>query len=148
MSLLRFQIQSNPNQLAAFPAAILPRRPHFEVNGLTGLLAKEATITVKYSSDDLSKAGGNASKLTLMRWKQGTNQWVALKTKVDTTAMTLSTTSNQMGIFGSCGGHICSSGTNWIIIGIIAVVVIIIAFVVASRITEKTKTKAGKKIIG
>ena len=139
-------IQSNPNQLAAFPAGYTAASTTFEVNGLTGLLAKEATITVKYSSDDLSKAGGNASKLTLMLWKQGTSQWVALKTKVDTTATTLSTTSNQMGIFAVAVGTSASSGINWMIIGVIAVVVIIIAVVVFLLMSRrKPKQKPAKR---
>jgi hypothetical protein len=119
-------IQPNPNQLAAFPTGFTAASTTFAVNGLTGLLAKEATITVKYSPDDLSKAGGNASKLKLMLWSPATNQWVPLKTKVDSKATTLSATSNQMGIFAVAVGT-ASSGINWMIIGIVAVVVIIIA---------------------
>ena len=135
-------VQPNPNQLAAFPKGFSAASTTFEVNGLTGLLAKEATVTVKYSSDDLSAAGGNASKLKLMLWNQGTSQWVALTTKVNTTAQTLSATSNEMGIFAVAVGT-SSSGINWMVIGVIAVVVIIIAiavFLLISRRKPKVKT--------
>ena len=138
-------VQPNPNQLAAFPKGFTAASTTFEVNGLTGLLAKEATITVKYSSDDLSATGGNASKLKLMLWNQGTSQWVALTTKVNTTAQTLSATSNEMGIFAVAVGA-SSSGINWMIIGIIAVIVIIIAVVVFLLMSRrKPKQKPAKR---
>jgi hypothetical protein len=138
-------VQPNPNQLAAFPTGYTAASTTFEVNGLTGLLAKEATITVKYTADDLSKAGGNASKLKLMLWNQGTSQWVPLKTKADSKATTLSATSNQMGIFAVAVGT-SSSGINWMIIGIIAVVVIIVAlaaWLLLSR--RKSRQKPAKR---
>jgi hypothetical protein len=133
-------VQPNPNQLAAFPAGYTAASTTFEVNGLTGLLAKEATVTVKYTADDLSKAGGDASKLKLMLWNQGTSQWVPLKTKVDSKASTLSATSNQMGIFAVAVGT-SSSGMNWMIIGIIAVVIIVIAIVAVLLIVRRKPAK-------
>jgi hypothetical protein len=77
-----------------------------------------------------------------MLWNQGTSQWVALTTKVNTTAQTLSATSNEMGIFAVAVGT-SSSGINWMVIGVIAVVVIIIAiavFLLISRRKPKVKT--------
>ena len=139
-------IHNNPNQLAAFPTGYTAASTTFEVNGLTGLLAKDATITVKYSSDDLSKAGGNVSKLKLMLWIPATNQWVPLKTKVDSNAATLSATSNQMGIFAVAVASAASSGINWMIIGIIAVIVIIIAVVIFLLMSRrKPKQKPTKR---
>ena len=55
-------------QLPAAPTGFTFTGTSFQVNGLTGLLAKNATVTVKYTADDLSKANGKASNLLLMRW--------------------------------------------------------------------------------
>ena len=111
----------------------------FQVNGLTGLLAKNATVTVKYTADDLSKANGKTSSLQLLRWNPGTNQWVVPGTKVDTEAMTLSAKSTQMGIWAEAVGTVKSPGINWMIIGIIAVVVIIIAMVATLLFLNRKK---------
>ena len=40
----------------------------FSVDGLTGLLAEDATVTVKYSQEDLDAAAGNPSKLVFARF--------------------------------------------------------------------------------
>ena len=134
-------------QLPAAPTGFTFTGSSFQVNGLTGLLAKNATITVKYTADDLSKAKGKASNLLLLRWDAGTNQWVILETKVDTKAMTLSASSNLMGIWAVAVGMApASSGINWMIIGVIAVVVIIIAlaaWLLLSR--RKPKQKPAKR---
>jgi hypothetical protein len=71
----------------------------FRVDGLTGLLAKEAAVTVKYTAADLDKAGGDASTLRLARWDEADSQWTVLKTKVDKEAMTLSATTNRLSIW-------------------------------------------------
>ncbi|MGA7729255.1 MAG: hypothetical protein WCA62_10460 [Dehalococcoidales bacterium] len=135
-------------QLPVAPTGFTLTGSCFQVNGLTGLLAKNATVTVKYTSVDLSKANGKTSSLQLLRWDPGTNQWVVLKTKVDTKAMTLSASSNLMGIWAVAVGTVpTSSGINWIVIGgIIAVVVIIIAlatWLLLSR--RKPKQKPAKR---
>ena len=70
-------------QLPNPPAGIILTANCFRVDGLTGLLAKEATVTVKYTADDLAKADGDASRLRLARWDEATSQWTVLKTKVD-----------------------------------------------------------------
>ena len=71
----------------------------FEVAGLAGLLSKDATIKVKYSADDLAAAGGDASQLKLAYFDAGQNVWVILPTQVNTQDMTLTTTTNHMGIW-------------------------------------------------
>ena len=115
-------------QLPVAPTGFTLTGRCFQVNGLTGLLAKNATVTSNYTQYDLSKANGKASSLVLMRWNAGTNQWVVLKTKVDTKAMTLSAKSTQMGIWAVAVSVVKPGGINWIVIGgIIAVVVIVAA---------------------
>jgi P pilus assembly chaperone PapD len=71
----------------------------FRIDGLTGLLAKEATVKVQYSPADLEKAGGDASRLKLARWDEGDNQWSILNTTVDRNNMTLTATTNRFSIW-------------------------------------------------
>jgi hypothetical protein len=117
----------------------------FNIEGLTGLLAKNATVTVKYTADDLSKANGKASSLLLMRWDAGTNQWTIPGTKVDAKAMTLSAKSNRMGIWAVAVDTVASSGTNWTIIGIPIAVLIVIAIVAILLITRSKRKQKSRK---
>ena len=117
---------------------------YFQINGLTGLLAKDSTVTVKYTADDLSKAGGKTSSLVLTRWDPGTNKWVVLKTKTNTKTMTLSANSKQLGIMAVAASLLPSSGINWIVIGIPIAVVIIIG-VVGTLLISRRKPK-GKSV--
>jgi len=134
------------SQLPVAPTGFTFTGSSFQVNGLTGLLAKDATVTVKYTATDLSKANGKATSLKLLRWDPGNNQWVVLKTKVDASAMTLSASSNQMGIWAvAAGTATSSSGTNWTMISIIAVVIVVIGVVVVLLVARrKPKGKATK----
>jgi hypothetical protein len=69
----------------------------FRVDGLTGLLSKDATVLVKYSSADLDAAGSDVSKLVLARYDESENKWTILPTNLDKNALTLSTTTNRFG---------------------------------------------------
>ena len=131
-------------QLPVAPTGFTLTGSSFQVNGLTGLLAKDATVTLKYTADDLSKANGKASSLNLMRWDVGSNQWVVLQTKVNASAMTLTATSKQMGIWAVASGIVKSSGINWTIIGIPIAVVIIIG-VVGTLLISRRKPR-GKSV--
>ncbi len=109
--------------LISYPAEQLPGPPAnfnlattcFRIDGLTGLLLKEATVTVKYTPADLEKAEGDASRLTLARWDEANNQWSVLKTKVDKEANTLSTKTNQLSIWAVMVAP--PAGVNWPLIG-------------------------------
>ena len=91
----------------SYPSEQLPQPPSgfklgatcFRVDGLPGLLAKEATLTIKYSTVDLAQAQGSASQLTLARWDEAQSKWSVLKTKADKEAMTLTTKTNQLSIW-------------------------------------------------
>jgi hypothetical protein len=133
------------DQLPVAPTGFTLTGSSFQVNGLTGLLAKDATVTLKYTAGDLSKAVGKASNLKLMRWDVGTNQWVVLQTKVNATAMTLTATSKQMGIWAVAAGTVKSSGVNWILIGPIVAVVIIVVVVSILLITRRKRVKPVKR---
>jgi len=115
-------------QLPAPPAGFILATTCFRVDGLTGLLAKEATVTVKYTPADLDKADGDASRLTLARWDQAQNQWSVLKTKVDKEATTLSTSTNQLSIWAVMVAP--PAEVNWPLIGGIVAGVIVIALLV------------------
>ena len=133
--------------LRSYPVAQLPSPPAnysvattcFRVDGLTGLLAQQAAVTVKYTGADLDKAKGEAGRLTMARWDEAANQWSVLKTKVDTSAMTLTTQTNQFSIWAVMVAP--SAKTNWLLIGgAIAAGIIIIAALVAV-LTRKKKVR-------
>ncbi len=87
------------NQLPTIPADAKAGGTCFEVDGLSGLLSKDATINVKYSSTDLDAAGGDASKLVLARYDQSDSTWTLLPTSVNTDTTTLSATTNRFSIW-------------------------------------------------
>ena len=87
------------SQLPPIPPDYHPATICFRVDGITGLLAQNATITVRYTGADIEKAAGNAGRLKLAYWDEATSQWSVLKTKVDKTKMTLSTTTNHFSIW-------------------------------------------------
>jgi hypothetical protein len=71
----------------------------FEITGLSGLLGKDATVTVTYSADDLTAAGGDASRLKLAYFDAAQNAWVVLPTQAETGSTKLTANTNHMGIF-------------------------------------------------
>jgi hypothetical protein len=80
----------------------------FRVDGLTGLLSKDATVLVKYSSADLDAAGSDVSKLVLARYDDSDNKWTILPTTLDKGTLTLSSVTNRFGIIAV----MISSGAN------------------------------------
>ena len=68
----------------------------FVIEGVSGLLAQDATVVVKYTSGDLAAAGGNAGKLVLARYDRTDSRWTLLPTTIDTGAQTLTVTTNRM----------------------------------------------------
>jgi len=125
--------------LQNYPLEQLPSPPSdfklattcFRIDGLSGLLAKDATVTVKYSDADLGRAQGDASRLTLARWDEADNQWSVLKTKVDKEATTLTTDTNQLSIWAVMVAPSAPLAVvNWPLIGGIVAGVIIIALLV------------------
>jgi len=89
--------------LKAFSRANLPTLPAglkaggtcFQVDGLSGLLSKDATISVRYSDADLAAAGGDVSKLILARYDTSDSKWTLLNTNVNRDTNTLSATTNR-----------------------------------------------------
>ena len=130
-------------QLPALPYGDIATGICFRVDGLSGLLVKEATVIVKYTADDLAAAGGDVSKLRLARWDNG--QWTVLETNADEGAMTLSASSNQMSIWAVVvvpheSSAAESSGASWVtpvaaIVGaiVLALVVVVMIFLVRRR---------------
>jgi hypothetical protein len=87
------------SQLPPLPPEYQPATICFRVDGITGLLAQNATVAVRYTGADIEKAAGNAGRLKLAYWDEATSQWSVLKTTVDKTTMTLSTTTNHFSIW-------------------------------------------------
>jgi hypothetical protein len=81
--------------LPDLPAGTKAGTTLFSVDGLSGLLAKDATVTVRYTRSDLDAANGDASKLVLGRYDRGESHWTVLPTTVDTTTMSLTTSTNR-----------------------------------------------------
>jgi len=79
--------------LPALPAGATAGSTVFSVDGLNGLLASDATVTVKYSTADLAAANNDASKLVLGRYDS--TAWTLLPTTVDQNAMTLTASTNR-----------------------------------------------------
>jgi hypothetical protein len=96
------------DKLPPAPKGAILGATSFRVDGLTGLLSKDATVLVKYSSADLAAAGNDVSKLVLARYDDSDNKWTILPTTLDKSALTLSTATNRFGnmaVMVSSGGN-------------------------------------------
>lgn len=117
-------------QLPEAPSGFEIATTCFRIDGLSGLLAQEATLTVQYAAADLERAGGDASRLRLARWDEADQKWSVLETKVDKEAGTLTTNTNQLSLHTIMIGP-PSSGTSWWLLFIyIAAGVIVIGLLV------------------
>lgn len=116
------------DQLAPPPSGHSLGATAFRVDGLPGLLAKEAAITVKYFPADLERAEGEAARLKLARWDEAEERWMVLRTKLDREAMTISTTTNQLSVWALMVAP--PTKVNWGLIGGTAAGVIVIALLV------------------
>jgi len=87
------------DKLPAAPQGATLGATSFRIDGLTGLLSKDATVQVKYSSADLEAAGSDVSKLVLARYDESDNKWTILPTTLDKSALTLSATTNRFSIW-------------------------------------------------
>jgi hypothetical protein len=96
------------DQAPAPSAGMSQASTFFTVGGINGLLAKDATLIVKYTSVDLEAAKSDVSKLVLARYDDSDNKWTILPTTLDKSALTLSTATNRLGTLGvmvSSGGN-------------------------------------------
>ncbi len=129
ISQVEISLRSYPlEQLPSAPADFDLATTCFRIDGLTGLLLKEATVTVKYTPADLDKAEGDASRLRLARWDEADNQWSVLNTTVNKEATTLTTNTNQLSIWAVMVA--AQAGVNWILIAGVVAGVIIIALLI------------------
>ena len=87
------------SQLSPAPPGAKLGSSSFEITGLAGLLSKDATVQVNYSTDDLAAAGGDASQLKLSYFDATQGTWVILPTQVNTQDMTLTTTTNHLSVW-------------------------------------------------
>jgi hypothetical protein len=88
------------DQAPAPSPGMAPASTFFTVGGINGLLAKDATLIVKYTSADLEAARSDVSKLVLARYDDTDSKWTILPTTLDKSALTLSTTTNRFGTWG------------------------------------------------
>jgi hypothetical protein len=105
----------NKDRLPAAPQGATPGATCFRIDGLTGLLSRDATVVVKYSSADFKAAGSDVSKLALARYDDADNKWTVLPTTLDRNALTLTATTNRFSIWTvmvTSGGSAAGSGTG------------------------------------
>ncbi len=117
-----------PEQLAPAPADYVLTSNCFRVDGLTGLLANEALVMVKYTQVDLEKAKGDASRLRLARWDEALGQWSILETRIDKSAMTLTASTNRFSIWTVMVAP--PAGINWlaIVCAVVGVIIVVSLF--------------------
>jgi hypothetical protein len=100
----RVTVSPYTDALPAPPSGSKAGTTAITVDGLTGLLAKPATIVVRYNPADLHAAGGDATTLSLARWDRADVKWILIPTTVDSVAMTLTATTDRFGIMAVMGG--------------------------------------------
>jgi hypothetical protein len=114
----------------------------FRIDGLTGLLTKDATITVKYTDTDLEKAKGDDSKLRLARWDETDDKWTIFDTTIEKDSRTISTKTNRFSIWAvmvstgdlSDSTTTTTNSTNWgLIIGIVGGLILVIGGILFFR---------------
>ena len=94
---------------ATASANMTPASTFFTIEGINGLLAKDAVMKVKYTSADLEAAGSDVTKLVLARYDDSENKWTILPTYLNKDDLTLSAATNR---FGSWGIMVSSVGNT------------------------------------
>jgi hypothetical protein len=105
LSDVKVTVSPYSQELHVLPTGTMAGTIVFTVEGLTGLLAKPATLVVKYNPADLQAAGGDAGKLALARYDRTDSQWTILPTMVDTNAGTLTTTTDRFSTWAVIAVH-------------------------------------------
>jgi len=108
----RVTVSPYTDTLAALPSGSKAGTTVFSVDGLTGILARPATIVVQYSPADLQAAGGDATTLSIARWDRSELKWILIPTTVDKMAMSLTATTDRFGIMAVMGGQVQETGTS------------------------------------
>jgi uncharacterized membrane-anchored protein len=116
----------------------------FEITGLTGLLSKDATVHVDYSTDDLAAAAGDASRLRLSYWDTAQNAWVILPSQVNTQDMSLTATTNHLSVWAvmisPSGGAVFPAVINIPLLVVVALI-IVVGIVLGIRFSSKRRRK-------
>jgi hypothetical protein len=100
ISQAEISVQNYPlEQIPTLPSGYSLAETCFRIDGLAGLLIKDADITVKYTDTDFVKAGGDASKLRLARWDESDNKWTVLDTTIDKANKSLTAHTNRFSIW-------------------------------------------------
>ena len=71
------------DQLPSPPAGFTLAATAFRLEGVNGLLARQATVNVEYSPSDLLVAHNDVSTLVLGRWDEIQGRWFVLRTRLD-----------------------------------------------------------------
>ena len=136
---VEISLRSYPlDQLAPPPPGYSLAATAFRVDGLPGLLAKEATVTVKYLPVDLERAEGEAARLKLARWDMADGRWTVPATKLDREGMTISADTNQLSIWAVMVAP--PAGVDRLLIGGVAVGVIVLGLLVYFPVVKRRRT--------
>lgn len=125
------------DQLPEAPKSYKLGETCFRIDGLTGLLVKDATLAVYYTEADLYQAGGDASRLRLARWDEATNQWILLDTKINAKTMTLTADTNYLSTLAVMANE--SVSNNGIITTIVIGIVVFVSIPTVILITRKLR---------
>jgi hypothetical protein len=113
------------DQLPAPPAGFKLGTTSFRLEGVNGLLARQAFVEVKYSPSDLYIAHDEASRLVLGRWDEAQKRWSLLRTRLDKRTLTLSANTNQLGIWTIMVSESQPSSIPWLYLFKVAGVAIV-----------------------
>jgi hypothetical protein len=113
------------DQLPAPPPGFSLTTISYRIDGINGLLAKKAIVTIKYSDSEKLLAHNNIAHLVLCRWDESQGKWITLKTTIDKKASSLTATTDQLGIWTIMAKEPQSGNTRWTYFGLIAGVFII-----------------------
>jgi hypothetical protein len=104
-SAAKVTVKPSAGTLSSPPEGAVAGTSAYILDGIAGLLPKEATIVIKYTPDDLKAAGGDASKLYIARYEAGDRKWTLLSTTTDTGAKTITATTDRLGTFEVMGAQ-------------------------------------------
>jgi hypothetical protein len=127
-------VQPYPGELPALPSGMKVGSTIFSVDGVMGLLSKDATVTVKYSQADLKAANGDAAKLALARWDRQEGKWTMLPTTLNAGATTLTATTNRFSTWavvvseGGAGSQQAQTPGMGAALGLLSLIIVILGY--------------------
>jgi hypothetical protein len=111
-------------QLPPLPPGYQPTSICFRLDGISGLLLDEADVTVKFTDTDIAKAGYDTSRLKLAYWDELSNEWIIIKSSVNTSKMTVTAATDHFSVWTVMISP--QKQTNWAVIVITLVISVLV----------------------